>query len=460
MGGSLAVRGEAAVSPVAVGGSPDLGMPDASRARMGIGWLLFFCMLVIVLFFGGLGVWTATAPLESAAIAPGVVGVKGERKTVAHLEGGIIREILVSKGDRVLAGEILVELDDTRAQAGLSLLEGQHRSALALLARLTAERDGLSEIVWPGPLLDGDGAEAVEVSEMRLTQSRIFAARLASLRTQRSIHERQIAQLREEASGIESEVGFQDRRLVLLEEELAGLRSLVERGLESRARLLGLERRAAQLGGLQARNRARLARIAHSIGETRLKITNLDNRRLREVTGELREVEGRLSDLRERLAFARDVLERTRVVAPVSGTVVNLRVFTPGGVVEAGQKLLELVPSEAPLLIKARVSPADIDVVSVGLEAQVHLTAFSRLTTPPLTGRVVGVSADRLVNEAQGLAWYEARVALDASQPELSGLELVPGMPAEVMIVTGQRTPLEYLLKPVLVSLGRSLREQ
>ena len=295
---------------------------------------------------------------------------------------------------------------------------------------------------------------------MRLTQARIFEARSASFATQRSIYERQVAQLREEASGIESEVGFQDRALMLLEEELVGIRALVERGLESKARMLALERRAAQLGGLQARNRARLARIAQGIGETRLKMTELANGRLKEVTGELREVERRLSDLRERLALARDVLARTRVVAPVSGTVVALRVFTRGGVVGAGEPLLELVPSAAPLIVKARVSPADIDAVSAGLSAQVRLTAFSRLTTPPFTGRVVGVSADRFTDEARGTAWYDVRIELSAEEPALSSYDLVPGMPAEVVIITGLRTPLEYLLKPVLASLSRSLREE
>lgn len=451
---AVIVGGRGSGLPAVVDGPLSGGEP---RLGMGIGWLLVFGSVVVVVFFGGFGAWSWLAPLESAAIAPGVLGVEGERKTVAHLEGGIVQEILVSEGERVSAGDTLLVLDATRARAGLALLEGQYRSALALEARLRAEGAGSAEIEWPAALLDTAHPEAFE---MRLTQGRIFEARAASFATRRSIYERQVGQLREEALGIESEIGFQDRSLMLLEEELVGIRALVERGLESKARLLALERRAAQVGGLQARNRARLARIAQGIGETRLKMTELDNGRLKEVTGELREVERRLSGLRERLALARDVLGRTRVVAPVSGTVVALRVFTRGGVVRAGEPLLELVPSEASLIVKARVSPADIDAVSSGLSAQVRLTSFSRLTTPPFTGRVVGVSADRFTDEVRGTAWYETRIELASEQSGLAAYELVPGMPAEVVIITGLRTPLEYLLKPVLASLNRSLREE
>lgn len=433
--------------------------PAAAARRMGVGPSMAVGGAVVAVFVGGLGVWGATAPLESAAIAPGVIGVSGERKTVQHLEGGIVEEILVTDGETVEAGQSLVILDDTQTQAALALLEAQHLSASALMARLEAERDGLPAIRWPAPLLDAAGEDAAAVSVLA-TQERIFQARAASLANQTAILERRIEQLREESAGLAGEMAAQDRRLALLAEELEGVRELVARGLEPRPRLLQMERAESEIAGSRVRNRAQIARIEQTIGETELQIIELGNARHAEAAAELREVETRLSDLRERLAAARDVAARTRVTAPVSGTVLDLRVFTRGGVIGAGQPLMDIVPTEDRLVIEAHVAPTDIEVVAVGLPAQVRLTAFSQLGAPRLVGRVIRVSADRLDDPATGAAWYEARIALDPGQPGLDELALVPGMPAEVMIVTGARTPLDYLLKPIVDSVGRALREE
>ena len=301
-----------------------------------------------------------------------------------------------------------------------------------------------------------DGAAA----EVMATQERIFRARAVSLANQRAIHRRRIEQLREESAGLAGELAAQDRRRALLAEELEGVRELVERGLEPKPRLLEMERAEAEIVGARVRNQARIAGIAQTIDETRLVIDELGNVRLAEVVAELREVETRLSDLRERLAAARDVVARTRVTAPVAGTVMALQVFTEGGVVAAGQRLLDVVPANDRLVIEARVAPNDIETIALGLAAQVRLTAYSQLGAPRLTGRVVRVSADRLADPRTGASWYEARIALDPDQPGLASLALVPGMPAEVMIVTGARTPVDYLLKPIVDSLGRALREE
>lgn len=433
--------------------------PAAAARRMGVGPSMAVGGAVVAVFVGGFGVWAATAPLESAAIAPGVIGVSGERKTVQHLEGGIVEEIRIADGETVEAGQPLVILDDTQARAALALLEAQHLSAAALSARLEAERDGRPAIRWPAALRDAAGADG-EAAAVLATQERIFQARAASLANQTAILERRIEQLREESAGLAGETAAQDRRLELLAEELAGVRELVARGLEPRPRLLEMERAETEIVGARVRNRAEAARIEQTIGETELRIIELGNARQAEVAAELREVETRLSDLRERLAAARDVAARTRVTAPVAGTVLDLRVFTRGGVVGPGQPLMEIVPAEDRLVIEARVAPTDIEVVAVGLEAQVRLTAFSQIGAPRLAGQVVRVSADRLGDPRTGAAWYEARIALDPDQPGLDGLALVPGMPAEVMIVTGARTPLDYLLKPIVDSVGRALREE
>ena len=473
---ALAVDGRgAAPSPAgrARGRGPH-GSPDRPEG-MGIGPTMVFGIGVIVVFMGGFGAWAGFAPLERAAIAQGVVSVSGKRKTVQHLEGGIVAGIQVREGSAVRAGQTLVVLDDTRARASFSLLEGQHRSAAALEARLQAERDGLPEIRWPAWLrragaeaaADDGGAGDAEAAgglgnpgaDVLATQERIFRARARSLDNRTAIYRRQIAQLRAEAAGLEEEIGTQDRQLALLEEELSALRALVEKGVEGKPRLLALERRKAEVAGARARNRSQVARVEQGVGEMLLTIEELGNARRNEVVAELREVETRRSDLREGLASARHVLSRTRVRAPVSGTVVNLRVFTRGGVVGPGEALMEIVPVGDRLVVEARVEPTDVDSVRPELPARVRLTAFSGFTTPTLSGKVVGVSADRLVDERTGAPYYEARVALDPEQPELAKWKLQPGMPAEVMIVTGRRTALAYLLGPLVASFGRALRE-
>ena len=453
-------RTRAMVAPIS--DRPPTGSPPPAESDepggMGIGRTMVFGVGVIALFFGGFGLWSTLAPLESAAIAQGVLSVSGKRKTVQHLEGGIVADILVTEGDEVAAGQTLVVLDDTRAHATVSDLEGKYRSAAALEARLAAERDGLPEIRYPEWLREAVAEEGG--GDLLATQDRIFEARARSLANRTSIHDQRIAQLREEIIGLTEEVEAQDRQIDLLAEESTALRVLVEKNMEGKTRLLALERRAAELAGRRARNRALIARVEQRIGETRLTIAELGNQRLNEVVAELHEVEERMSELRERILAARDVLSRTRITAPVAGTVVDLRIFTRGGVIGRGQPLMDIVPAGEKLVIEAYVNPTDIDTVSPSLPAQVRLTAFSHLTTPTLSGTVLQVSADRLVDEQTGMPYYEAEVALDPGQPELVELNLQPGMPAEVMIVTGQRTAMDYLLKPIVASLGRALREE
>ena len=435
---------------------PESESPVAAHSEgMGIARTIVFGVVVVALFVGGFGVWAALAPLESAAIARGALSVDSKRKTVQHLEGGIVADILVEEGEEVVAGQDLVALDDTLARTSFSLIEAQYHSTAALQARLQAERDGLEHIQWPEWL-----REAVSGEEIFSTQERIFLARAQSLENHTAIYEHRIAQMHEEVAGLKEEIKAQNVQIDLLEEEVQGISSLVEQGYEGKTRLLALKRRQAEVAGARARNRAQIARVEQRIGETRLNITELANARLNEVVEELRDAETRLSDLRERLSAARHVLTRTHVPAPVSGTVVNLQVFTRGGVVRPGQPLMEIVPAGDELVIEAQVEPTDIDVVYEGLPAQVRLTAFSHLTTPILTGTVVQVSADSLFDERTGAPYYVARVTLDPDQPGLEGLKLQPGMPAEVLIVTGTRTPIDYLLKPIVTSFGRALREE
>ena len=429
--------------------------PAEGQANLGVAPTIAVGAVVVALFLGGFGAWAALAPLESAAIAQAIVSVNTKRKTVQHLEGGIVADIPVKEGDTVDAGQILLVLDDTQARTLFTLTESQYHSMAALRERLVAERDGLAAILWPEWLRLAVGEE-----DILRAQERIFETGAELLANQTAIYEQQIAQMREEIVGLTQETEAQNQQIDLLEEELQGLSGLVEQGYEGKTRLLALKRRRSELAGARARNRARVARVEQAIGETRLKIAELRNARMNAVVEELRDTEARNSDLRERLAAARHVLSRTQVVAPVSGTVMDLRVFTRGGVVGPGEALMDIVPAGDELVIEARIEPTDIDVVHPGLAAQVRLTAFSQLTTPVLSGTVLQVSADSLYDERTGTPFYQARVTLDSAQPGLEGLKLQPGMPAEVMIVTGSRTPLDYLLKPIVTSFRRALREE
>ena len=417
-----------------------------------------FGLVVVGLFLGGFGVWAAVAPLDSGAVATGVLGVSSERKTVDHLEGGLVREILVVDGDVVAAGQTLIVLDDTRARASLDLLEAQWRSAEALNARLEAERDGLPAIGWP-PALQLAALARPEAAEVLATQEGIFAARAVSLANQAAIYRRRIDQLRERAAGLGDELASQQRQVELLDEGLLDIRRSVLIGVESKhQRLLQMERDRERAIGLRGRSAAEIGRLELNVTEQELLIEELGNRRREDVAAELREVETELSDLRERVAAARDVAARTRIAAPAAGTVMGLRVFTPGGVVEPGEPLLEIVPAGDRLIVEARVAPNNRDSVEVGLPAEVRLPAFSQLGAPRLTGEVIRVSADRFADGQ--MAWYEARIALDPDQPALAELPLTPGMAADVLIVTGERTLLDYLLAPIAESLGRALRDE
>lgn len=414
---------------------------------------------IVVVFFGIFGVWAAVAPLKTAAIAPGEVTVESKRKTVQHFEGGIVSEILVRDGDAVTPGQVLVRLERTQAQAVLSLVEGRHLAARALASRLVAERDGASEITFPAEL--NARAEDPAYRAAMDGQRRIFTARRDALSSKVALLKKRDSQVRIEIKGLRAQLKADDRQLALIEEELSGIRSLVKRGLVAKPRLLALERRAAEIGGSRGRNLAAISRAQQSMGETRLKIEEVKAARINDVVRELRDVEAQLDDLGERLSASGDVLSRTEIRAPIAGTVVGLKIATTGGVIGAGESIMDIVPADDRLIVEAKVSPQDIDVVRPGLPAQVRFTALSQRNSAPVDGDVVSVSADRLADQFTPEGYYLARVALmpDVGK-SLGGVALQPGMQAEVMIVTGANTALGYFMKPVANSFNRAFREE
>ena len=438
--------------------TPGQGKPEAPSRPQVVG-LVLVGFAVIAVFFGVLGGWAALARLDSAAIAPGVVVVDTKRKTVQHLEGGIVGEILVRDGDRVHAGQVLIRLDETRPRATLELLRGRYMAAQALEARLIAERDHREEIILPESLLGQ--RDDPKVAEIIDGQTNIFVTRQQTLSGQIGILRQRMAQYREEIRGIEGEIAAEGTQLRLIAEEIATVSKLLEKGLAKKPRLLALQRQQAEINGERSRNEASIARAKNSIAETRLRITELETARIDEVVQELRDTQTQQFDLVEKMRAAEDVLRRTAILAPLGGVVVDLKVHTHGGVIAPGEPLLDVVPSADRLVVEAQIDPDDIDVAHEGLTARVQFTAFNRRHLVPVKGVVTSVSADRLVDERSGLPYYLARIELADDLPEaLNGTSLYPGMQAEVMIVTEKRTVLDMLVQPIAQSFNRAFREE
>jgi HlyD family type I secretion membrane fusion protein len=413
---------------------------------------------VICFTFGGFFGWSAYAELSSAVIASGTVMVDSNRKAIQHMEGGIVKEILVRNGNTVAAGALLLRLDETRARASLAIVQSKLDQALAAQARLLAEREGAESIVVPTAFA---GREAdPQLLEILQGQESQFQARRETVKGETGIYEQRIAQIDEQITGFRAQQQSKSRQIELIEEELAGLKTLLAKGFAEKPKVLALEREAARLGGERGELIAEVAAAKTSISEAKLQILQLDKDLREKVEQELREVRAEILDLRERVAAASFVLDHLEVRAPEDGVIVGLQVHAHGQVVRPGQTMLEMVPVDDQLVVEAKVRPVDIDNLAIGLEADVVFTAFPQRTTPHLLGSVVYVSADRFEDERSGEAYYLARVSVsEAEAARLGERKLHPGMPADVMIKTGARTALDYLVQPLRDSIMRAWRE-
>ncbi len=422
--------------------------------------------LVMGVFFGCFLLWSVLAPLHSAAVAPGVIQVQSYRKTIQHLEGGIIANILVRDGDEVQAGQPLVELDATKAKTTFAAVQNQLYDAYARRARLIAERDGLAGIDFPENLkaaAPGDPGVARTIAG----QETIFKARRSLLESKIAAVQERMRQSSEEIRGIQAQDAAAAKRAAIIVEELRGVNLLVSQGLERKTRLLQLEREQADIEGGRGQYAAQIARAQQMIAESQVNIATLKNDNANEVAQQLRETEEKVAQLEEQRQAAADVLERVEVRAPESGIITDLRVHTPGGVVKPGDALLDLVPRTRQMVVEARVRPEDIDLVHTGLRAWVRVLPYKQRRTPPLDGTVVHVSPDRLIDErpqgreAPGQPYYLAKVAIsDAALEAVPEVHLVPGMPTEVTIETGESTVAFYMLSPLLDSFNRAFREK
>jgi HlyD family type I secretion membrane fusion protein len=424
---------------------------DASRKRLvGIG------VLVIVLAFGALGTWAAISPIMSAAVAPAVVKVASERKTVQHLEGGIVKEILVKEGQEVSAGQRLIRLEDTAARARHELLLGQHDALAAQMARLEAELSERSTVSFPPDLLNKRGD--VRIRQLLAGEHALFNSRRAALQSQINLLGQRNQQYDEKIIGLNAQMSAAKTKIEFIREELKAAESLLEQGMYTKPRYYALQRTAADLDGEIGRLRADIAEINERKAESDMRIINLRQEAQKEANDKLQAVRNQLNDMQERLSAAADILARTDIVAPQAGTVIGLQLHTVGGVIKDGAPILDIVPKNDPLIVEARVRTDDIDVVHKDLPAEVRFTALNWRTTPVLPGKVTRVSADRFTDPQRGEAYYLAQI--EVNPKSLAGFSLTPGMPAEVYIITGQRTPLEYLLKPLKDQMRRGLLEE
>ncbi|WP_051357459.1 HlyD family type I secretion periplasmic adaptor subunit [Azorhizobium doebereinerae] len=417
---------------------------------------------VIFLTFGVGGAWAALANIDSAVIAQGVVSVESKRQVVQHLEGGIIVEIDVKDGQLVKAGDLLFRLDPTSSQSNYAALRGQLDTLLANEARLEAERAQADRVTFPPDLLDRAAQPLVKAA--LADQAAQFRDRKASLNGQIDILNSRARQGETELDGLRREREALDSQLFYIDDELAGIRALSDKGLVSKPRLAELQREKARLQGLVGRNTADAAKAQNTIGEMKLQIQQLLQKQQEDVASQMVETRQKISDVREKLAVSENVLKRVDIRAPRAGIVQNInpKIYTIGAVAKPGDTLLEIVPQNDELIVDAQVPPTDIDRLHDGVTGvEVRFPAFHSRTTPLILGELRSVSPDRLMDEATRQPYFQAVVAVaNTDIPDAMKTRLRPGMPAEVVFSTGERSVLSYLTRPLVDAVTRSMREK
>ncbi len=411
---------------------------------------------IIFLIFGVFGSWAFLAPIDSAAIAPGSVTVKGNRKTLQHLEGGIVKEIFVRDGDLVQKGTVLIVLDNAQIEAELQILQGQMYTAKALEARLLAERDSAETVSYPADILIQDPRAQSAVA----SENKQFTVRLQAINAEADVLEQRLGQLEAQIDGLKAIIKSKKVLLGSFAREIKDNKVLLAEGFIDNRRLRDMQRSRESLVGEVAEHQSSIASTRIRIGETKLQILQVRKQFQAEVVNQLAEIQAKVFDLRERLIAVSDRVSRSEIISPATGMVLGLQAHTIGGVITPGKPILDIVPQGGELIVEAQVSPNDIDRVTKGLLADIRFSAFKSGITPVIEGEVKTLSADSLTDEKTGASYYLARVAITAKGlKDLDKLQLLPGMPAEVLINTGSRTLFEYLIQPASDAVARSLIE-
>jgi HlyD family secretion protein len=410
---------------------------------------------VLVLGFGG---WAGTAQLSGALIAPGQIVVDSNVKKVQHPTGGIVGEVRVRDGDSVKEGDIVVRLDETVTRANLAIVTKGLNELSARKARLEAERDSAANLQFPPMLSESNDPD---VRNIMNSEQKLFELRRTARAGQKSQLRQRIAQLQEEITGLTAQQNAKSKEIELIDRELAGVRDLFSKNLIQMNRLTQLEREATRLQGERGQLIATTAQAKGKISELELQIIQIDQELSSEVAKEMRDVDAKIGEFVERKVTAEDQLRRIDIRAPQSGTVFQSAVHTVGGVISAGDAIMLIVPAADNLTVEAKVNPQDINQLQLGQKAILRFTAFNQQTTPEIEGAVSRISADITTDQRTGLGYYTIRIALPADQVvRLGDVKLVPGMPVEAFVQTGDRTVMSYLMKPISDQVNRAFREK
>jgi membrane fusion protein, type I secretion system len=413
---------------------------------------------VAVLVFG-VGGWAATARLSGAVIAPGVLVVDSNVKTIQHPTGGIVGELFVKDGDRVKAGDILIRLDATKAQSNLDIVTKNIDELAARRARLEAEQDGDDAPDFPQDLLDRQNDP--EVAKLLAGESKLFQVRATTRDGQKAQLRERMQQLQEEIGGLTAQIDSKDREISLIKTELEGIRGLWAKDLVPITRVTEVERDLARLQGERGQLLASVAQARGKITETDLQVLQIDQDMRSKVGDDLADVRAKMAELGERKTAAEDELRRIEIRAPQEGTVHELAVHTVGGVIAAGDVIMRLVPDEDQLRVEAKIPPQEIDRVTLNQPALLRFTSFDTRSTPEINGKVSLVSAATSFEQKTGLSYYTVHVSIaDDEISRLGHARLLPGMPVEVFIETGERTLASYLAKPLVDQFERALKER
>lgn len=414
-------------------------------------------LTILLIFLVGATVWASSAKLASAIIAVGQLKVDSNRKQIQHLDGGIVNEILVYDGQRVKKGDTLVILDPVQAKSSLGIVAGALFTAELKRSRLQAERDNIDQPDFTRFL----HREHEDKNSLIDAQQSLFSIRRSVQVSQQEILHQQIENLKSQISGFKSQQASTQTQIEISKDELVNLKNLKARGLVGNERLLELERNLAQLEGRAGELVSSIASAKASIDEKRLELIRVKRSFNEQVLAELQDVESEIIDLQERANAATHHLQQMVVKAPVDGLIVGLNVHTEGGVVVPGQLLMEIVPDNDALIVEGQVLPTDVDDLLVGQSARVKLSGLQQRTTPELTGKLQYVSADSMLDERSGMTYFIIRISIAAEElAKLPSEGLIPGMPAEVFVQTGERTALEYLLQPLSDTIDRAWREK
>ena len=460
---------EGKAEPVAVkpAGPPSLppqalGGPSAAPAKAG--WSarrhVIIGSVTLAVLLGGFGVWSVTTNIAGAIVASGQIEVESHRQVVQHPDGGVVAEIHVQEGAAVKAGDLLITLDGADRRSELAITEGQLFEIMARRARLTAERDDAKVIVFQPELVEL-AKQRPELAEQIDGQQRLFVARVETQAKQTEQMAERKAQIVSRIKGIAAQETALTVQLRLINEELTDQQSLLEKGLAQATRVLSLQREAARLEGQVGELVASRAQAEENISEIELEVLRLAAAHREEASTQLRDIGSQELELAERRRALTEQVNRLEIRAPVSGVVLGLQVTTPRAVIRPADPVLYLIPQDRPLVIAAQVSPIHVDEVTPGQEAKLHFSAFSSRTTPELVGHVTKVSADALVDQRTQAPYYRVEIVPDPGElTKLGGQTLLPGMPVEAFIKTGDRTPMAYLVKPFADYFNRAFREE